>query len=420
MTTLEKLIAELCPDGVEYHKIGEVCRLVTGATPSKTNSAFWEDGTIPWMSSGEVNNKQIFETELKITQIGYDKTSTTIVPIHSVVIALAGQGKTRGKVAITEIELCTNQSLCAIICGPALNYKFLYYYLDGRYEELRAISNGDGARGGLSLKILSPFKIPVPPLPVQQEIVRILDHFTELTAEITAELTAELTARKKQYEFYRDKLLSFDVLGGGASEYCWRTLGGIAVVTKLAGFEFTKYVTYSEEGSIIALRGLNVKNGKLNLQDVKYIDNSDLSRLIRSKLHIGDMLFTYVGTVGQVALIDEEDRYYLAPNVALIRVDSNVVLPEFLRYYFQSNFFWNTQINRLLQSSSMKNIPMEKIRKFDICIPSISAQQHIVAILDRFDALCNDLTTGLPAEIAARQKQYKYYRDKLLTFKELA
>lgn len=194
-------------------------------------------------------------------------------------------------------------------------------------------------------------------------------------------------------------------------------LGDIATVTKLAGFEFSEYVTYSDNGKIIALRGLNVKNGKLNLDDVKYIDTSDLSKLTRSKLYIGDMLFTYVGTVGQVALVDENDKYYLAPNVALIRADKSVLNPEYMRYYFQTNNFWNTQINRLLQSSSMQNIPMEKIRKFKIEIPTLKEQQRIVSILDRFDTLCNDISEGLPAEIEARNKQYEYYRDKLLTFK---
>ena len=196
-------------------------------------------------------------------------------------------------------------------------------------------------------------------------------------------------------------------------------LGTIATVTKLAGYEFTKYVTYSEKGEIIALRGLNVKNGKLDLYDVKYIDNSDLSKLNRSKLCRGDMLFTYVGTVGQVAVIKENDKYYLAPNVALIRADSKIVNPEYMRYFFQTSRFRETQINRLLQSSSMKNIPMEKIRKFILQIPSIEEQNRVVEILDRFDTLCNDLSTGLPAEIEARQKQYEYYRDKLLSFKEI-
>ena len=196
-------------------------------------------------------------------------------------------------------------------------------------------------------------------------------------------------------------------------------LGNIALVTKLAGFEFTNYVTYSNYGRIIALRGLNIKNGKLDLNDVKYIDKSDLSKLNRSKLHIGDMIFTYVGTIGQVALIEENDRYYLAPNVALIRLDTGKILPEFAKFYFQSNQFWDNQIRKLLQSSSMKNIPMEKIRKFKIPLLSLDKQKAVVHMLEHFDAICNDLTSGLPAEISARQKQYEYYRDKLLTFKEL-
>ena len=195
-------------------------------------------------------------------------------------------------------------------------------------------------------------------------------------------------------------------------------LGTVATVTKLAGYEFTKYVTYSDKGKFVALRGLNVKNGKLDLGDVKYIDNSDLSKLNRSKLCNGDMLFTYVGTIGQVAVINENNKYYLAPNVALIRVNKELVNPEYMRYFFQTSVFRETQINRLLQSSSMKNIPMEKIRKFILQIPTIEEQNHIVGILDRFDTLCNDISSGLPAEIEARQKQYEYYRDKLLSFKE--
>ena len=196
-------------------------------------------------------------------------------------------------------------------------------------------------------------------------------------------------------------------------------MGTIATVTKLAGYEFTKYVTYSDEGKIIALRGLNVINGKLDLSDVKYIDKSDLSKLTRSKLYNGDMLFTYVGTIGRVAVIEENDKYYLAPNVALIRVDKKIINPEYMRYFFQTNIFRETQINRLLQASSMKNIPMEKIRKFVLQVPSLEEQERIVTVLRHFDVLCNDLSVGLPAEIEARQKQYEYYRNKLLSFKEL-
>lgn len=195
----------------EWKELKDVCRLVTGATPSTSKKEYWENGTIPWMSSGEVNNKRIFYTEEKITELGYQSSSTTLVPIHSVVIALAGQGKTRGKVAITEIELCTNQSLCSLICGTSMNYKFLYYYLDGKYEELRAISNGDGTRGGLSLRLLAPYKIPVPPMEVQERIVKVLDNFDAICSDLGIGLPAEIEKRQKQYEYYRDKLLSFDI-----------------------------------------------------------------------------------------------------------------------------------------------------------------------------------------------------------------
>ena len=132
------------------------------------------------------------------------------------------------------------------------------------------------------------------------------------------------------------------------------------------------------------------------------------------------MLFTYVGTVGQVALIVENEKYYLAPNVSMIRLnDKNTIIPKYLMYYFQTNTFRSSQIDGLLQTSSMQNIPMEKIRKFNIPIPSKKIQERIVYVLDNFDTVCNDLNIGLPAEIKARRKQYEYYRDKLLTFKRI-
>ena len=194
---------------VERCKLSEICELITGATPNTKKKEYWDNGTIPWMSSGEVNKKRIFETESKITELGYKNASTTLVPPKTVVVALAGQGKTRGKVAITEIELCTNQSLCSIVCGNKILPEYLYYYLDSKYEELRAISNGDGTRGGLSLRILNPYVIPVPTIKRQKRIIEIFSRFNPLINDISDGLSAEIEARQKQYEYYRDKLLDF-------------------------------------------------------------------------------------------------------------------------------------------------------------------------------------------------------------------
>lgn len=381
MSRLEELIQQLCPDGVEYKEIQNISKTVSPRGKVKSNN-YLDQGKYPVIDQG-----QDYIGGYTNEEVAFPNGEYVIFGDHTCVVKFAdfqfAQGADGVKVISAKSDVLP---------------KFLYYCMSNVYMV------ADYSRHWSKMKVE---KIPIPPLEVQREIVRILDQFTELTAE----LTAELTTRKKQYEYYRDELLTF------GDDVPLATLGDVAVVTKLAGFEFTKYVRYSDCGSIIALRGLNVKNGKLDLADVKYIDNSDFSKLTRSKLHVGDMLFTYVGTIGQVALIDEEDMYYLAPNVALIRSIDDRLSPQYMRYYFQSSNFWKTQINKLLQSSSMQNIPMEKIRKFAIPLPPLEEQRRIVSILDRFDALCNDLTSGLPAEIEARRKQYEYYRDKLLTFK---
>ena len=180
----------------EVKRLGEIAELYAGATPSTTKLEYWKGGTIPWMSSGEVHNGQIFQTEKKITTLGYDNCSTKLVPPNSVVVALAGQGKTRGTVAITRIQLCTNQSLCSII--PNSNYcsDYLYFYLGSQYEVLRQISSGDGTRGGLNLQMLKDFLIPFPPLAEQRRIAACLSALDEMLAATNGKLE-QLKAYKK-------------------------------------------------------------------------------------------------------------------------------------------------------------------------------------------------------------------------------
>lgn len=383
MSKLDELIAEFCPNGVEYRELKDVLTIKNGKDYKNLS-----EGKYPVYGSGGIMTY--------VSDYVYDKPS----------VLIPRKGSIDKLYYVEEPFWNVDTIFYTDIDTVKVIPRYVYFCLQKEHLEQY---NTAGGVPSLTQKILNKVKIPVPSQEIQREIIRILDSFTLLT-DI---LIVELTVRKKQYEFYRDSLLIFK---NDAKKYM---LGDISIVTKLAGFEFTNYVTYSDDGDIIALRGLNVKNGKLNLEDVKYIDKSNLSKLSRSKLHVGDMLFTYVGTIGQVALIDEEDKYYLAPNVALIRCDQSVIMPEYMRYYFQSNLFWDKQINRLLQSSSMKNIPMEKIRRFEIVVPSIETQKRLIKVLDNFDTICTDLNIGLPAEIEARQKQYEYYRDKLLTFKEL-
>lgn len=153
-------------------------------------------------------------------------------------------------------------------------------------------------------------------------------------------------------------------------------LGEISNITKLAGFEFTKYVSYSDKGSIIALRGLNVKKGLLDLTEVKYIDGSDFTKLNRSKLFKNDILFTYVGTIGDAALVDMNDKYYLAPNVCLIR-PLETGSSSFLLEYILREEFKRKIVDPLVTISSQPSLSMENVRKFSLNIPSLDEQKKI-------------------------------------------
>jgi type I restriction enzyme S subunit len=169
------------------------------------------------MSSGEVNLETVHKTEKYITESGLKNSSAKLVPKNSIVMALAGQGKTRGKVARTRIDLTTNQSLGVLTFdNKHINSDYVFHFLKTQYENLRQVSSGSGTRGGLNLKIISNYKVPIPypnhdnkSLEKQKEIVAILDKFDTLTNSISEGLPREIALRQQQYEYYRDQLLSF-------------------------------------------------------------------------------------------------------------------------------------------------------------------------------------------------------------------
>ena len=388
MNRIDELIKRLCHNGVPYIKLQEIAEIGTGNSDRKDAV---ENGDYPFY----VRSKDI----LRIDKYEYDETA----------IIIPGEGGIGEIFHYVEGKYALHQRAYRIhIIDNKLNTKYLYYYMSSMFKKFIMKKAVSATVTSIRKPMIEQFPVPVPPLDVQCKIVHILDDFTLLSAE----LSAELKARREQFNYYRSKL--FEKYPSDFVE-----LDSIGDVTKLAGFEFTKYVKYSQEGNIIALRGLNVKDGMLVLNDIKYIDNSDFSKLERSKLYKNDLLYTYVGTVGQVGLVDQNNKYYLAPNVARIRINNSKVLPKFVMYFLQTPEFKVNQLDKLTGASSMKNITMTNIRKFKIPLPSIEEQERIVNILDKFDKYCNNISEGLPAEIEARQKQYEYYRDKLLTFKEL-
>lgn len=194
------------------------------------------------------------------------------------------------------------------------------------------------------------------------------------------------------------------------------SLGEVSDVTKLAGFEFTNHVVYQSEGNIIALRGLNVKNGKLDLDNVKYIDNSNLDKIKRSKLYIGDIIFTYVGTIGETAIINENDKFYLAPNVCRIRC-SKAINPIFLKQQISTKKYYRKIILPLIATSSQPALSMENIRKFNVSFPNIEEQQKIGEFFSKLDrqieleekklALLEEQKKGYMQKIFSQELRFK-------------
>lgn len=275
-----------------------------------------------------------------------------------------------------------------------INAKYLYYCICNFYKK-----EGNYKRHWSNAKITL---IPIPPLKIQETIVQILDKMTEYVTE----LTSELTSRKKQYSFYRDQLLSFE---DEVYQVEWKTLGEVCDVrdgthdspNKKA---FGKYLITSK----------NVKNGSINFDSAYFISESDFDNINkRSKVDIDDLLFTMIGTVGEVAHITEEPDFAIK-NVGLIKTQSRI-LARYLLHYLQSTYA-KDYISSNSSKGSQVFLGLGKLRNFPIPYVEPKIQSRIVEVLDNFDMVCNDLNIGLPKEIELRQKQYEYFREKLLTF----
>ena len=238
-------------------------------------------------------------------------------------------------------------------------------------------------------------EIPVPPLPVQEEIVRILDKFTELEEE----LEEELEARRKQYEYYRDSLLTFD------DTVEWKTLGDIGNI------KMCRRILKSQTNPIEGIPFFKIGTfGKLPDAFISK-ETFDEYRNKYSFPKTGDILISAAGTIGRTVVYDGQPAYFQDSNIVWIDNNETIVLNKFLLHWYKTSPW------KISEGGTIARLYNDNLAKTPIPIPSLERQEKIVSILDRFEIYCNDITSGLPAEIEARHKQYEYYRDKLLTFK---
>ncbi|ELX3537831.1 restriction endonuclease subunit S [Escherichia coli] len=409
---MEKLL-----DGVEveWKPLSEVFNLKNGYTPSKSKKEFWENGNVPWFRMDDIRlNGQILDNSLQKVSESAVKGGK-LFPANSIIVATSA---TIGEHALITVPYLANQRFTCLSLKEKyvdhFDIKFLFYYCF-LLSEWCTKNTTMSSFASVEMDGFKKFPVPIPcpenpkkSLEIQAEIVRILDAFTELTAE----LTAELNLRKKQYNYYRDQLLSF-----AEGDVEWKTLGDVTKKWYSGGTPTARNPEYYEGGDIPWLRTQEVKFSDIENTEVKItqsaLDNSSAKWIPKNCVIIA----ISGATAGRSAI----NKIPLATNqhCGCLEIDSSKALYRYVFHWVSYNY----ENIKALGQGARGDLNSSIIKNFKLPIPfandpekSLKEQTRIVAILDKFDALTNSITEGLPREIELRQKQYEYYRDLLLSF----
>lgn len=370
------ILEEIQNCSVEWKELGEVAMLVRGKTITAKTAT---KGCYPVISGGQ--KPAYFHGE-------FNRQGETIT--------VAGSGAYAGFVMYWNEPIFVSDAFSIKPFDKMLSTKYLYHYLLEKQEYLFSLKRGSGVPH-VYPKDASKISIPIPPLDIQEKIVKKLDKMTEYVTE----LTSELTSRKKQYSFYRDKLLSFE---DEVYQVEWKTLGDIGKVSMCR--RILKNQT-SDDGEVPFY-----KIGTFGRVATSYISRELFEdyKLRFSYPKLGDVLISASGTIGRTVVFNGEDSYFQDSNIVWLDHDESQVLNRYLYYFYQMNPW------KVSDGGTISRLYNGNIEKTRILVPSLEIQSRIVQVLDNFDTVCNDLNIGLPKEIELRQKQYEYFREKLLTF----
>lgn len=380
MSKLDDLINKLCPDGVEYKKFGEVTEIGKGIQFNKENMA--DEGTYPVINGG-INPSGFIE------QYNTDENTITV----------SQGGASAGYVNFITTKFWAGAHCYVIKPLENVLNRYIFHFIKSQEYKLQECQYGAGIPA-LSKGTVSELEIPVPPLEIQNEIVRILDNFTELEEE----LEEELKIRKEQYKYYRDNLFDVD------SNIEWKTIGEIAKAESKKNKDQKCKLAYSITKGGLVPTAEYFKDAKVTSDDTSGYKIVKKNWFVYSPSRID---------VGSINFLQNQDEVIVSPLNVVFSIDETQLEQKYLLYFLLSHKGMFQILNQRLgiEGTGRKMLPFENFSKIKIPLPSISEQKRVVAILEKFDSLCNDITSGLPAEIEARHKQYEYYRDKLLTFK---
>lgn len=365
-TTYKQTAIGLIPSDWEVKRIGKITKTTAGGTPSTQKKEYW-GGEIKWMSSGDLNLKKIYDVDGRITELGLKNSSTKLIPSKCVLIGLAGQGKTRGTVAMNMVELCTNQSVAAIFPTEEFCEEYLYYNLDFRYYELRQLSTGDGGRGGLNLNIINSMSIPIPPLPEQQKIAEILSTFDE-AINATKQIIEALRVRNKGLG---KQLLSGKrrVKGYEKSQWHLKSLEEISAFKNGKAHENA----IDEDGDYIVVNSKFISTGAR----VSKASNQNLCPLYKDDIVMVMSDIPNGKALAKCFYIDADDKYTLNQRICALTAKAGTD-SKFLYYQLNRNSYYLAFNNGVSQS----NLKKEEVLECPLVMPEIEEQKQIVKVID--------------------------------------
>lgn len=395
------------PEEWETLYIHQITEISTGATPSTNINEYWENGTIRWMSSGELNNKIIYDVNGRITQKGYDNTGTHMLPKNCVLIGLAGQGKTRGTAAYNKVELCTNQSIAAILPNSKYESKYLYFYIDSLYDKLRLLSAGDGGRGGLNKQILQNLEIAMPPLNEQRRIASALTSIDNLIASL-----GKLIEKKKNIKqgAMQQLLTGKTRLKGFNEPWMEHTIDELFDLGN--GYTPSKSnPAYWTNGTIPWFRMEDIRtNGRILKDSIQHVTPEAVKgNGLYPKYSI---ILSTTATIGEHALLiadSQANQQFTFLNRKVNRRDMIDII-FFYHYCFILGKWCRDNIN----AGGLLAVNMDDLKNHSIYIPkSIAEQQAIATILTKMD----DEITALEAKRAKYEAIKQGMMQQLLTGK---
>lgn len=408
MSKLEELIEQYCPDGVEYVPLSSIGTIKRGNGLQKKDFVKAGIGCIHY---GQIYTKFGLFTNKTLTYVDKELADHLLhIEKGDLVIACTSENVEDVCKAVAWLgddSIVTGGHSCVLHHNQNPKYIAYFFQTESFQRQKRKYAYGTKV---IDIKpdSIGKIEIPLPPLPVQEEIVRILDAFTELQAE----LQAELQKRKQQYNYYRDNLLAFE----DKKDIQWKHLGDICDIKGRIGFRgYTREDQVKEGEGALSLSPSNIQDGQMDYSKGTYITWSKYDESPEIKTYNGDIIFCKTASVGKVAVV-KNLPYKATINPQLVVLKNIQCSASFLAYVLETNSIQSKVIS-MAGVGSVPNISQKALSDIYIPIPSLYEQQRLVDILDMFNALANDLAAGLPAEIEKRRLQYEYYRDKLLTFK---